>query len=65
MTEALYMDEIDGILKNVFAVAVRPGVTSEALEATKDAAIAILVRRYHLDPDEAQSHVAAAAGEEP
>ena len=65
MSEALYMSEIEEILEGVSRVACRKQTFPEILEVTKEAAIVILIKHYHLNPDDAQSEVAAAAGEEP
>ena len=64
MTETLYMTEIEQILEDVSEVACRKKCSKEILESVKEAAIAILVKHYGLNPDDAQSEVAAAAGEE-
>jgi len=65
MSESLYMTEIEEILEDVSAVACRKNPTEGVLEATKEAAVSILVKHYGLNLDDTQSEVAAAAGEEP
>jgi len=65
MSESLYMMEIEEILEDVSSVACRKDLPMEWLEATKEAAISILVKYYGLNLDDAQSEVEAAAGEEP
>lgn len=65
MSESLYMMEIEQILEDVSAVACRKSPTEGILEATKEAAISILAKHYGFNLDDAQSEVAAAAGEEP
>ena len=64
MSESLYMMEIEGILEDVSAVACRKNLPEEWIKVTKEAAISILVKHYGLNLDDAQSEVAAAAGEE-
>jgi hypothetical protein len=65
MSESLYMMEIEQILENVSAVACRKGLKEGTLKIVKEVAIGILMRHYGLNLDDAQSEVAAAAGEEP
>lgn len=65
MSETLYMTEIEEILEGVSKVACRKNVPKGILEVVKGAAIHILLSRYGLNLDDAQSEVAAAAGEEP
>ena len=65
MSDSLYMMEIEQILEGVSAVACRKNPTEGILGATKEAAVSILVKHYGLNFDDAQSEVAAAAGEEP
>ncbi len=65
MTKALYMMEIEEVLEDVSRVACRKEAVPEILEATKEAATAILISHYGLNPEDAVSQVAAACGEEP
>ncbi len=65
MSETLYMMEIEQILEDVSAVACRKVPTEGILKATREAAVSILVKHYGLNLDDAESQVAAAAGEEP
>ena len=65
MSESLYMMEIERILEDVSAVARRKDLKDGTLETVKEVAIGILMRHYGLNLDDAQSEVAAAAGEEP
>lgn len=63
MSESLYMTEIELILEEVSVTACTG--TREELEEGKIWAIKALTQRYGLNLDDAQSEVAAAAGEEP
>ncbi len=65
MSETLYMMEMEQLLEDVSRVACRKKAVPEILEATKEAATAILVSRFGLNLDDAESQVAAACGEEP
>ena len=65
MSETLYMMEIEEILEGVSKVACRKNAPKRILEVVKDTAIHILISRYGLNLDDAQSEVAVAAGEEP
>ena len=63
MSESLYMTEIEGILEQVSEVACKePG--SIKFYGIKRWAVRRLTQHYGLNLDDAQSEVAAAAGEE-
>lgn len=74
MTESLYMDAIEEVLQKVEEIASNfdpscrcykcLSMRQTFMDAKADA-IEELVNRYHLDSDDAQAHVAVAAGEEP
>ena len=54
-------DEIDQILRAVSSVTCRKNVLEEAIEATKEAAVSLLVAKYGLSLDDAKGRVATAA----
>ena len=64
MSESLYMMEIEGILEQVSEVACKEP-RSMKFYGIKAWAIRKLTSHYGLNLDDAQSEVAAAAGEEP
>ena len=65
MSESLYMMEIKQILEEVSLYAGERDAARRDFEGMKKAAVDRLVRQYGLNLDDAQSEVAAAAGEEP
>ena len=64
MSEALYMMEIEQVLEEVYLAACQDRHMGR-LEEVKKEAIKTLTHHYGLNLDDAQSEVAAAAGEEP
>lgn len=63
MSETLYMMEMEQLLEELSKAATISD--AEELHVLKTQAIMTLMSHYGLNPDDAQSQVAAACGEEP
>ncbi len=64
MSESLYMTEIELLLEEISKASCSE-VSDEQLEELMAQTKAELISRYHLNPDDAEGEVLAAAGLEP
>lgn len=64
MSDVLYMTEIEQLLENLSRAAIKDG-KALSFYGFRYWTLKTLITRYHLNPEDAESQVAAACGEEP